>query len=150
MIALVLRSDGGQDRVRIDAPGVGQDVDQHRARADVDHRRHRGDPGHVGDDHFIARPDPQRRQRQMQGRRRVRQADGVRDADVVGQHALEAGVEGVVVPVPGGARRLGRELGLALGDPGAGDRDALGGDDHGRSSTRGGQARSRSLITTGA
>ena len=95
------RPDRRFDGVGVEAPGVGQDVDQHRLGADIDDRRDRGDPGHVGRDDFVAGTDPERGERQVQRRGRMRHADRVGDADIVGEHALEARVVGVVVLPPG-------------------------------------------------
>ncbi len=129
---LGLRPDRRLDRVGIEAPGVGQDVDQHRLGADIDDRRDRGDPGDVRRDDFVAGADPQRGEREMQRRGRMRHGHRMSDADIVGEHALEARVIGVVILAPGGARRLGGELGLALGDRRRGDGNAFGSDDHAR------------------
>jgi hypothetical protein len=60
----------------------------------------------------------------------VGNGDGVPDADVVGEHPLEACVEGVVILTPCRARGVGDEFDFAVGDRRRRDGNALRSDDH--------------------
>ena len=110
------RRDRGLDPVRIEAPAVGQDVDEHRLGAEVHDRRDRGDPVGVGEDDLVARPDAQRGQAHVQRPGAARRGDRVAHAEVVAKARLEAVQVVVAVLAPAVARRVGRVADLELGD----------------------------------
>ena len=77
-----LRGDLLGDVARIEVERVGLDVREHWRGVLVEHGVRRGDVRGRGDDHLVARPDAQRLQRDVQGRRAVADGDGVLGAGV--------------------------------------------------------------------
>ena len=60
------RRDRALDGRRVDVPGERIGIDQHWRRAGVADGRDRGDEGHGGRDHLVARADAKREQREVQ------------------------------------------------------------------------------------
>ena len=69
--------------LRVKAPCIGQNIDQHRLGAQVHHGRNAGHPVRVCQDHFITRPDAQRRHAHVQCAGAARRGNGVAHAHMV-------------------------------------------------------------------
>src|SRR5256714_1400142 len=77
------------DFVRVNRVRVGVAVNEDGRRARGRDGLGCGEEGVGGDDYFVARPDAAGRQRELYGRRAVRDADALARADVTGERALE-------------------------------------------------------------
>ena len=78
------------DPRRVDVEGVGIDIDEDRARAEVAHHfGGRGEGERRGDD-LVAGPDAEREQREMQRAGAMRDRERVARADIGGEFLLEA------------------------------------------------------------
>jgi len=73
------RGDGRFGAIRIDAPRIGQNIDKNRLCAKIGYGSGGGYPIGVGEDHFIAGPDSERRESYMQSSRATGGGDGVLD-----------------------------------------------------------------------
>src|SRR6185312_7920012 len=110
------RSDGALDKVRIDAPGVGPDIDEDGRRAEVRDRRGRGDPVGVGEDDVVAVADAECGEAHMHGARATRCGQRVMRADMRLEGCLEAADVFVATLAPTKCGGVGRVTNFQVRD----------------------------------
>ena len=89
MIALVSLRDFVNHVGRIEIERLGHDIGKHRLRAEPPHGARRREEREARHDHFVARPDAQRHQRQQQRVAARGAADGMLRAAILGHRRFE-------------------------------------------------------------